>query len=251
MTALALTPTTALPPALLASSRDSSEAEAHTSEMGGLTGWVLDMTAELGAIGVGALSFLEVVFPPIPSEIVLPLAGYQVQVGGLNLVAVFTLATAGSVLGSLVLYWLGAKIGLERAARLAARIPLVDPGDVYASAEWFNKYDSVAVFTGRFVPGVRSLISLPAGAAGMSLWKFTGWTLLGTGIWNAILIGAGMALGTQYEKVEAYAGWLDYILYAAVLGLLAFGIGRRIVQYRRTPSRHGTDPRARQSSERV
>ncbi|GAA3623818.1 DedA family protein [Kineosporia mesophila] len=222
-----------------------------SSGIGGLTGWVLDLTAELGAIGVGALSFLEVVFPPIPSEIVLPLAGYQVQVGELGLAAVFVLATLGSVLGSLVLYWLGAKIGLERAAWLASRIPLVDPGDVYASAAWFSKYDSVAVFTGRFVPGVRSLISLPAGAAGMSLWKFTGWTLLGTSIWNGILIGAGMALGTQYEKVESYAHYLDYILYAVILGLLAFGIGRRVVQYRRTPSRHGTDPRAKRDRTRV
>ncbi|WP_285600893.1 DedA family protein [Kineosporia sp. NBRC 101731] len=231
--------------------REATSGTTDSSEIGGLTGWVLDLTAELGAIGVGALSFLEVVFPPIPSEIVLPLAGYQVQVGELGLAAVFVLATLGSVLGSLVLYWLGAKIGLERAARLAAKIPLVDPGDVYASADWFSKYDSVAVFTGRFVPGVRSLISLPAGAAGMSLWKFTGWTLLGTSIWNGILIGAGMALGTQYEKVESYAQYLDYILYAVILGLLAFGIGRRVVQYRRTPSRHGTDPRAKRDRTRV
>ncbi|MBT0770801.1 DedA family protein [Kineosporia sp. J2-2] len=229
---------------LLASRAQTAEAS-HSGEIGGLTGLVLDLIAALGAIGVGVLSFLEVVFPPIPSELVLPLAGYQVQVGELNLAAVFLLATVGSVLGSLVLYWLGAAIGLERAAWIASRVPLMDADDVHQSAAWFSKYDSVAVFTGRFVPGVRSLISLPAGAAGMSLWKFTGWTLLGTAIWNGILIGGGMALGTQYEKVESYAGYLDYVLYAAIAGVLAFGIGRRVIQYRRTPSRHGTARRSR------
>jgi membrane protein DedA with SNARE-associated domain len=225
----------------LALSPASTIDEPTSADVGGLTGWVLGLTADLGAVGVGALSFLEVVFPPIPSEIVLPLAGYQVKVGVLSLTAVFLLATLGSFAGSLLLYWLGAVIGLERAARIAAKIPLMDANDVHAAAEWFNKYDSVAVFTGRFVPGVRSLISLPAGAARMPLGKFSGWTLLGTGLWNGILIGSGMALGTQYERVESYAGYLDYVLYAAILALLAVGIGRRIVQYRRTPSRHGTD----------
>ncbi|GLY18113.1 DedA family protein [Kineosporia rhizophila] len=239
---LALTPTTHLPPALLASATEPVQTE---GDVGGLTGFTLDLIADLGEIGVGALSFLEVVFPPIPSEIVLPLAGYQVQVGELNMVLVFVLATLGSVIGSIVLYYLGAIIGLERAAWIASKVPLMDASDVHNSAEWFNKYDSVAVFTGRFVPGIRSLISLPAGAAGMPLWKFTAWTLLGTGIWNALLIGAGMALGTQYEKVEGYAHYLDYVLYAAILGVLAFGIGRRVVQYRNTPSRHGTASRSR------
>jgi membrane protein DedA with SNARE-associated domain len=246
---LALTPTTTLPPALLASATDS--AGSASGDVGGLTGFVLDLIADLGAIGVGVLSFLEVVFPPIPSEIVLPLAGYQVQVGELNLAAVFILATVGSVLGSIVLYYLGAIIGLQRAAWLASKIPLMDATDVHNSAAWFNKYDSVAVFTGRFVPGIRSLISLPAGAAGMPLWKFTGWTLLGTAIWNAILIGGGMALGTQYEKVEGYAHYLDYLLYAAILGVIAFGIGRRVLQYRNTPSRHGTAPKSRRERDRT
>jgi membrane protein DedA with SNARE-associated domain len=239
---LALTPTTTLPPALLASATDPGSG---SDQIGGLTGFVLDLIADLGAIGVGVLSFLEVVFPPIPSEIVLPLAGYQVQVGELNLAAVFVLATLGSLIGSIVLYYLGMAIGLERAAWLASKIPLMDASDVHNSADWFNKHDSAAVFTGRFVPGIRSLISLPAGAAGMPLWKFTGWTLLGTAIWNGILIGGGMALGTQYEKVEEYAHYLDYILYAVILGVIAFGIGRRVLQYRNTPSRHGTASRSR------
>lgn len=236
--------TLALTPSFLASATESS-----SGDVGGLTGFTLDLIASAGEIGVGALSFLEVVFPPIPSEIVLPLAGYQVQVGELNLIGVFALATLGSVLGSIVLYYLGAIIGLERAAWLASKIPLMDASDVHNSAEWFSKYDSVAVFTGRFMPGIRSLISLPAGAAGMPMWKFTGWTLLGTGIWNALLIGGGMALGTQYEKVEGYAHYLDYVLYAAILGVIAFGIGRRVIQYRNTPSRHGTAPRSRRDKE--
>jgi len=202
-----------------------------------LTGWVLTLTAELGAVGVGVLSFLEVVFPPIPSELVLPLAGYQVQVGELALASVFVAATLGSVLGSLVLYRVGAAIGLERAARIADRVPLLDPADVHAAARWFDRYDSVAVFTGRFVPGVRSVISLPAGAAGMPLWKFGFWTLLGSAIWNALLIGAGMALGTQYERVEEYAGLIDVAIYVLLGALVLYVVGRRVRRGRSTAVR--------------
>ena len=197
-------------------------------ETGGLTGFVLETVETLGAPGVGALSFLEVVFPPIPSEIVLPLAGYQVQLGRIDLVAVVVLSIVGAYLGSLVLYWVGRVVGLERAARIADRVPLMDAEDVTKSAEWFHRHEGAAVFTGRFIPGVRSLISLPAGAARMSLWKFSVLTVLGSGLWNGLLIGLGLALGTQYELVESYGHYLDYAFYAAILGVLAWAVARRV-----------------------
>jgi membrane protein DedA with SNARE-associated domain len=198
------------------------------SGTGGLTGLVLDVVDALGAPGLGLISFVEVVFPPIPSEIVLPLAGFLVQTGQLGLVAVFVLSTLGSYLGSLVLYWVGAWIGLDRAARIADRIPLMEAADVTKSAEWFHRHEGAAVFTGRFVPGIRSLISLPAGAARMKVWKFSLFTIAGSGIWNALLIGLGMALGTQYELVEEYGHYVDYVFHVAIASVLAWAIVRRV-----------------------
>ncbi|NAZ78243.1 DedA family protein [Kineococcus sp. T13] len=215
-------------PALQAATALTATAAGEGGGTGGLTGFVLDTVDALGAPGVGALSFLEVVFPPIPSEVVLPLAGYQVQQGRLDLVAVVGMSLLGALLGSLVLYWVGRVIGLGRAARIADRVPLMDASDVTKSAEWFSRHEGVAVFTGRFVPGVRSLISLPAGAARMSLWKFTVLTALGSGLWNGLLIGLGMALGTQYELVEQYGHYLDYVFYAAIAAVLVWAVARRV-----------------------
>ncbi|WP_432489119.1 DedA family protein [Kineococcus sp. SYSU DK018] len=214
---------------------------ASSGQTGGLTGFVLDTVAALGAPGVGALSFLEVVFPPIPSEVVLPLAGYQVQQGRVSLLWVAVLSVLGAFLGSLLLYWVGRAIGLRRAAAIAERIPLMDADDVHRSSEWFRRHEGASVFTGRFVPGVRSLISLPAGAARMRLWKFSLLTVLGSGLWNGLLIGLGMALGTQYELVEQYGQYLDYVFYAAIAGVLAWAVLRRVRRRRaeRGVQQHG------------
>jgi membrane protein DedA with SNARE-associated domain len=203
------------------------------AQTGGLTGFVLDTVDALGAPGVGLMSFLEVVFPPIPSEVVLPLAGYQVQQGRIGLVAVVLFSLAGAFLGSLLLYWVGKVVGLDRAARIADRIPLMDASDVTKSAEWFHRHEGAAVFTGRFVPGVRSLISLPAGAARMNLLKFSLLTLLGSGLWNGLLIGLGLALGTQYELVDRYGHYLDYVFYAAIAAVLVWAVARRVRSRRR------------------
>ena len=214
-------------PALQAATPLTATAAGEGGGTGGLTGFVLDTVDALGAPGVGALSFLEVVFPPIPSEVVLPLAGYQVQQGRLGLVAVVGMSLVGALLGSLVLYWVGRVIGLGRAARIADRVPLMDASDVTKSAEWFSRHEGVAVFTGRFVPGVRSLISLPAGAARMSLWKFSLLTALGSGLWTGLLVGLCLALGTQYELVEQYGHYLGYVLYAGIAAVVVWAVGRR------------------------
>ncbi|WP_337061144.1 DedA family protein [Kineococcus sp. G2] len=198
------------------------------ADVGGLTGFVLDTVATLGAPGVGALSFLEVVFPPIPSEVVLPLAGYQVQQGRVSLLWVAVLSVLGAFLGSLLLYWVGRAIGLGRAAAIADRVPLMDADDVHRSSDWFRRHEGASVFTGRFVPGVRSLISLPAGAARMRLWKFSLLTVLGSALWNGLLIGLGMALGTQYQLVEQYGQYVDYVFYAAIAGVLVWAVLRRV-----------------------
>ena len=188
--------------------------------------------AALGEIGVGVLTLVENVFPPIPSEVILPLAGYLANRGRLDVVGVLIAATAGSLLGALLLYTLGALLGRDRSKRLLARLPLVDVEDIDRAAGWFDRHGSAAVFFGRLIPGVRSLISLPAGAARMSVLHFTALTLAGSALWNGLLVGAGYALGTQWRVVDRYAGVLDWIVIAVLAAVIGLGVVRRLRQPR-------------------
>ena len=198
------------------------------SDLGGLSGLVLQLIDALGEWGVGLMLFVETVFPPIPSEVILPLAGFLAGAGQMNLVLVLVLATIGSYLGALVLYWLGAKIGFERTTRWFGKLPLVDEDDFRKAAGWFHRHGKSAVFFGRLVPVVRSLISLPAGADRMHLGTFTLFTVLGSGLWNSVLVLGGAALGTQYERIEAYTEWIDRAVYAAVAVIVVAFVVRRV-----------------------
>ncbi|WP_245192501.1 DedA family protein [Arthrobacter pigmenti] len=185
------------------------------------------MTA-LGEIGVGFLVLLETVFPPIPSEVVLPLAGFLSQQGQMNAVLVFVIATIGSYAGALVLYFLGAKLGEERVVRGLSKLPLVDREDFERAAGWFHRHGRSAVFFGRLIPGVRSLISLPAGAEHMPLVTFSIFTAAGSAVWNALLIGLGYFLGTQYHLVDQYSQYFDIVLYGAIAALIIWLVVRRV-----------------------
>ena len=180
----------------------------------------------LGAVGVGLAILLETVIPPIPSEVVLPLAGYLAQTGRMSLVAAFLAATAGSVLGAAFLYQLGRWLGPERSRRWLDRLPLVDAADVDKAFRAFERRGRAAVLFGRLVPVVRSFISVPAGVVRMPWPQFLLYTAIGSAIWNAALSGAGVALGTQYELVERYVGFLDYALVAAVVAAVAWIVVR-------------------------
>ena len=160
----------------------------------------------------------------------LPFAGYLAYQGDLSLGWVLFAATLGALAGALALYAFAAKVGQERASALLARIPLVDRADVDKASDWFARHGPAAVFFGRLLPGVRSLVSLPAGAQRMPLVKFVAYTTAGSLVWNALLVGGGYALGTQWERVEAYAGWLDKVL----IGVLVLVVGWLVV--RRLPS---------------
>ncbi|MGL3198041.1 MULTISPECIES: VTT domain-containing protein [Curtobacterium] len=203
-------------------------AAAADSEMGGLSGLVLQLIDALGEWGVALMLFVETVFPPIPSEVILPLAGFLAGAGQMNLVLVLVAATLGSYLGALVLYWLGAVIGFERTVRLLGRLPLVDEDDFRKAADWFHRHGKSAVFFGRFVPIVRSLISLPAGADRMHLGTFSVFTIIASGIWNGALVLLGAAFGTQYDKVEQYTEWIDRALYVAIAVVVVTFIVRRV-----------------------
>lgn len=193
------------------------QAEPHDADgLTGFTGFVADVIAWVGEVGVGALVFLETVFPPLPSEAVLGLAGWQAQMGRMNLVLAMIAATIGAVAGGLVFYAFGAWFGEERAKTMLAKVPLIDRDDLDAASDFFRRYGQRIVFFGRFVPIVRSLVSIPAGAQRMPLVTFIVLTALGAGTWNAILIGAGYLLGTQYELLEDYLKYLDYVVLAAI-----------------------------------
>jgi membrane protein DedA with SNARE-associated domain len=194
----------------------------------GLAGLAVNIIDALGEWGVGALALLETVFPPIPSEVVLPLAGFLAQQGRMNVLLVMLTATIGGLLGAYILYYVGHKLGEERAIRWLSKLPLVDREDFEKASGWFHRHGRSAVLFGRLIPGVRSLISLPAGSARMPLGSFTLFTLIGSTVWNALLVSLGMLLGRQYHLVDQYSSWLNYAVYAAVAGVVLWLVLRRI-----------------------
>lgn len=201
---------------------------AQKVEAGGLTGFVLDVVRTIGELGIGLLVFVEVVIPPIPSEVVLPFSGALVADGRFTFLAVLVAATAGGVLGALLLYELARVLGHDRVARWLTRVPLVRRDDVQRGSEWFARHGTATVFTGRLVPGVRSVISIPAGAEGMSRTRFLLLTTGGTTIWNALLVGGGVLLGRQWQSVQRYTQWLDVAMVAAVAYVLVRLVWRRL-----------------------
>ena len=210
---------------------------ADRRELGGLVGWVLDVVEALGAVGVGLLIALESVFPPIPSEVVLPLAGVLAGQGRIGFAAVVAFATAGSLVGALVLYWLGAALGTARLEQLADRVPLMDARDVRRADAWMARHGGWAVLLGRMVPGVRSLVSIPAGVPRMPLWRFSLLTTVGSAVWNVLFVGLGFLLGERWTQVGDYSDLLNYLVIGAIV--LALGV---VAARRSRRRRAGLDP---------
>ena len=194
--------------------------------------WIVGLMETLGAPGVGIAILLENLFPPIPSEVVLPLAGFTVAQGSLNLIPVFIWSVLGSVIGAYILYGVGAWLGLERLRKIADWMWLVRASDVDKSMEFFHKHGKPSIFFGRLIPGIRSLISIPAGLDRMNLVMFGLWTTLGSGIWNAILIFLGLKLGENWEQATAWADTYSKVIYVVliliILGFLAYFIRRAV-----------------------
>lgn len=184
--------------------------------------WIKNIMTTLGYPGVAFLMFVENVFPPIPSELIMPLAGFTSADGQLNFIGVCIAGTLGSVIGALPLYWLGRWAGKDRLVEWADRYGkwlTVSGDDVRRADQWFERHGSKAVFFCRLVPGIRSLISIPAGFAEMNLFKFLLYSTLGAGIWSTALAFGGRALGDNYELIDRYLGPISYV----VLGLLVVG----------------------------
>jgi membrane protein DedA with SNARE-associated domain len=195
------------------------------------------MTAfqKMGNVGIALLMFAENVFPPIPSELIMPLAGFSAARGERNLVIVIIAGSIGSLLGALLWYYIGKKIGADRLKRWATkhgRWLTLSPKEVDQTCAWFNRHGGKAVFIGRLIPAVRTLISVPAGIAGMPLASFLLYSAAGTILWTALLATAGYLLESQYDKV---AHWMNPIS-NVVIGLIVLGYLYRVVRFPRRVS---------------
>ncbi len=190
--------------------------------------WLAGIMRAVGAPGVGVATALETVFPPVPSEVVLPLAGYTASQGHYGLLPAILCATAGSLTGALVLYWGGANWGVHRLCRMAERTPLLHARDVERSVEWFRRHGRAAIFFGRLVPGVRSFVSIPAGIDRMPIAQFVAYTTAGSLVWNAVLIGAGYELGSQWPRVERYVGDVSTVVYVLLAAAVIVALARRL-----------------------
>ena len=209
-------------------------------DLTGIAGFAARGIDAMGEWGVGLFTFAETIIPPIPSEVILPLAGFLTKQGTMSLGLVFVASTLGAYAGALLLYWLGARLGLERAISGLSRLPLMDREDFEKAADWFQRHGKSAVFFGRFFPGVRSLISVPAGAGKMNLATFSVFTIAGSGLWNGLLIGLGVLLGAQYRLIEEYSKYLNYAVYAAIAATVAW---LSVRAYRRQRERVGRNGR--------
>jgi membrane protein DedA with SNARE-associated domain len=185
-----------------------------------LVDWVTDLMQTSGAPGAALAIALENLFPPLPSEVFLPLAGFTAGQGKMSLFDAILWTTIGSVAGALLLYWIGALLGRDRVRRIASRMPLVRVSDVDRTESWFLRNGYKAVFFGRMIPVFRSLISIPAGVERMRLVPFLAYTAAGSLLWNTALILAGYLLGDNWHLVEQYVG----IGSKVVLGLVVVAV---------------------------
>lgn len=206
-----------------------------SSLLGDFASWATDVIESLGYWGLAFLVALENVFPPIPSEIVLPMAGFLTGDGRMNFFLAVFAATVGSVAGALILYAAGYWFGERRVRSMIRRWGKwlgFKESDVDKANGWFDRYGGIAVMLCRVVPIVRSLISIPAGLRKMPMAKFVLYTAMGSLVWNTVLISAGWMLGDNWEEVEQYVGILQYLVIAAVLIAAAFWVWNRIVKPR-------------------
>ena len=202
--------------------------------MNQISEWVLAIMAKFGYLGIIFAMFAENVFPPIPSEVIMPAAGFAVARGDLNLLLVVVAGTLGSVLGALPLYYFGSLFNKERLIDFTekyGKYVFVKPDDVISADDWFNKHGKKAVFFGRMVPGIRSLISIPAGMNKMPLLPFIILTTAGAAIWTTLLTLAGYHFGQNYEVIEKFlAPYSKIFLGAAIVIVIIWLLRRRMSQ---------------------
>lgn len=201
-----------------------------------LSQWVISTMTSMGYLGIGLLMFLENLFPPIPSELIMPLAGFTVAQGKMEFVPAVTAGVVGTVLGAFPWYFAGKLVGEPRLRHLADRYGkwlTLSGRDIDKANDWFTRHGVGAVFFGRLVPGVRTLISLPAGINAMPLIPFVLFSTLGTTLWVSLLTFAGLKLGENYELVDQWLAPVSKIVLVGLLLALGLWIWRRRKSARR------------------
>lgn len=193
--------------------------------------WITRFVQQTGYFGIAVLMFAENVFPPIPSELIMPLAGFTAAQGKLNIFFVVISGWVGSLVGALFWYYIGLRVGLDRLKRFAAdhgRWLTMTPAEIDTARNWFEKHGGIAVLLGRLLPGVRTLISVPAGIARMPLGLFLLYSTFGTGLWTAFLAGAGYLLESQYHRVATYVDPASN----AIVGIIVLWYLYRVITWR-------------------
>jgi membrane protein DedA with SNARE-associated domain len=190
--------------------------------------WAVSVMETLGGPGAAFLIALENLFPPLPSEVILPLAGFTASQGSLSLIGAIAWTTLGSLVGALILYQLGKWLGRDNIRNITKKLPLVKVSDIDKAEHWFTAHENQAVLIGRMIPVVRSLISIPAGIEKMPIKLFIIYTVIGSLIWNSVLIITGYILGEQWTIVEQYVGIFQYIVIAAVILYAAYFVITRL-----------------------
>lgn len=193
--------------------------------------WIASTINFLGYWGIVLLMFLENLFPPIPSELIMPLAGFTTTQGKLSITFVIVAGTVGSLLGALMWYYIGKSFGEKRLKRWANRYGkwlTISAEDIDKSKKWLKKYGGLAVFFGRIIPGVRTFISVPAGLDNMHLVPFLFYSTIGSALWVALLTFTGYVLGQNYHLVEKYLGPISsFIIIALIVGFGFWVIKRK------------------------
>ncbi|MFC4023770.1 DedA family protein [Oceanobacillus longus] len=181
--------------------------------------WVTDIMEQFGYLGVFLMMTLENVFPPIPSEIVLPFGGFLTTYTDLTVIGIVVTATLGSVIGAMILYCIGLLVDVERLEKIVERfghIVKIKKVDIHKADAWFDKYGYWTVLFCRMIPLVRSLISIPAGMSNMKFSLFLFFTTIGTLAWNMILISIGVILGENWEDILGFMDVYSYIVYLLI-----------------------------------
>lgn len=198
---------------------------------------IISLVNQFGYFGILFLIAIENVFPPIPSEVILSFGGFLTTYTELEVPLVIIYATLGSVLGAIILYLIGRFFSEERINKILSskvgRILRIKPSDVAKAQNWFEKKEKLAVFICRFVPIVRSLISIPAGMTKMNFGLFILLTTIGTLIWNTVLVLCGYYLGENWSYVVDFFGNYSYLVFVLILLLLVFFLVRILLKKRK------------------
>ena len=203
---------------------------------GYIGGFALTTIAQLGYFGIFFLMMLESMVVPVPSEFVMPFAGFLIIQGSFNFALVIVASTLGSITGSLIFFYIG-KTGGHTLVERYGKYVLVDSNDVRKTEKWFQKRGELTVFLARLVPVIRHLISLIAGIGKMDVKKFSVYTIIGAALWNSILTYLGFVLGQHWEEVSQYIEELDIVIVVLIIIGIAYFVYRHLVRRKKTAAK--------------